>query len=161
VRTWAPRGQTPVLQYHFNWKVLSATAGITWWNFYFRLYPTSIRAPQVVNFLGHLPASSAGQAAGGVGRTAGASGALGQRLPPRTARSAHNRVVAGLRPGTQSGGVHLGLLETTPASQLLSSRFRSTQPPRPPRAAADASAPAAGEVILASSKTVTIKCRTQ
>jgi len=54
VRTWAPRGQTPVLQYHFNWKVLSASAGITWWNFYFRLYPTTIRAPLVVDFLGHL-----------------------------------------------------------------------------------------------------------
>jgi hypothetical protein len=26
-RTWAPRGQTPVLQYHFNWKTLSAMAG--------------------------------------------------------------------------------------------------------------------------------------
>src|SRR5947209_19484515 len=24
VRTWAPRGQTPVLQYSFNWKCLSA-----------------------------------------------------------------------------------------------------------------------------------------
>ena len=54
MRTWAPRGQTPVLQYHFNWKVLSAVAGITWWSFYFRLYPTTIRAPQVVDFLGHL-----------------------------------------------------------------------------------------------------------
>ena len=43
-----------MLQYHFNWKVLSASAGITWWNFYFRLYPTTIRAPQVVDFLGHL-----------------------------------------------------------------------------------------------------------
>jgi transposase len=43
-----------VLQYHFNWKVLSAAAGITWWSFYFRLYPTTIRAPQVVDFLGHL-----------------------------------------------------------------------------------------------------------
>jgi len=29
VRTWAPRGQTPVLQYSFNWKCLSAMAGIT------------------------------------------------------------------------------------------------------------------------------------
>ena|SRR5271157_5448888 len=29
-RTWAPRGQTPVLQYHFNWKSLSAIAGVTW-----------------------------------------------------------------------------------------------------------------------------------
>ena len=54
VRTWAPRGQTPVLQYHFNWKVLSAVAGITWWNFYFRLYRRTIRAPEVENFLGHL-----------------------------------------------------------------------------------------------------------
>jgi hypothetical protein len=25
--TWAPRRPTPVLQYHFNWKTLSATAG--------------------------------------------------------------------------------------------------------------------------------------
>jgi hypothetical protein len=43
-----------VLQYHFNWKVLSALAGITWWNFYFRLYEDTIRAPQVVDFLAHL-----------------------------------------------------------------------------------------------------------
>jgi transposase len=54
LRTWSPRGQTPVLQYHFNWKKLAAAAGITWWNFYFRLYPDAIRAPQVVDFLGHL-----------------------------------------------------------------------------------------------------------
>jgi hypothetical protein len=26
-RTWSPRGQTPVLQYHFRWKTLSAIAG--------------------------------------------------------------------------------------------------------------------------------------
>ncbi len=30
VRTWVPRGQTPVLQYQFNWKTLSAAAGISW-----------------------------------------------------------------------------------------------------------------------------------
>ena len=54
MRTWAPRGQTPVLQYDFNWKVLSAVAGFTWWNFYFRLYEDTIRAPQVVDFLAHL-----------------------------------------------------------------------------------------------------------
>lgn len=54
VRTWSPRGQTPVLQYTFNWKCLSAIAGITIWNFYFRLYPGSIKAPQVIEFLGHL-----------------------------------------------------------------------------------------------------------
>ena len=53
-RTWSPRGQTPVLQYHFNWKVLSAIAGVTWWSFYFRLYPSTIRSPQVVDFLRRL-----------------------------------------------------------------------------------------------------------
>jgi len=53
-RTWAPRGQTPVLQYHFNWKTLSAIAGVTWWNFYFRLFPGAIRSPQIIQFLAHL-----------------------------------------------------------------------------------------------------------
>ncbi|MFB3917396.1 MAG: hypothetical protein ACE14M_11745, partial [Terriglobales bacterium] len=53
-RTWAPKGRTPVLQYHFNWKTLSAMAGVTWWNFYFRLFPGAIRAPQIILFLAHL-----------------------------------------------------------------------------------------------------------
>ena len=43
-----------MLQYHFNWKMLSAMAGVTWWNFYFRLFPGTIRSPQVVDFLEHL-----------------------------------------------------------------------------------------------------------
>jgi transposase len=51
VRTWAPRGQTPVLQFHFNWKTLSVIAGITWWNFYFKLFPGAIKAPQIIEFL--------------------------------------------------------------------------------------------------------------
>ncbi len=43
-----------MLQYHFNWKLLSAMAGITWWRFYFRLFPGPIRGPQVIEFLTHL-----------------------------------------------------------------------------------------------------------
>jgi transposase len=43
-----------VLQYHFNWKTLSAIAGITWWNFYFRLFPGAIKGPQIIEFLEHL-----------------------------------------------------------------------------------------------------------
>lgn len=43
-----------MLQYSFNWKTLSAVAGVTWWKFYFRLYPGSIRSTQVVEFLSHL-----------------------------------------------------------------------------------------------------------
>ena len=43
-----------MLQYHFNWKTLSAIAGVTWWNFYFRLFPGAIRSPQIIQFLAHL-----------------------------------------------------------------------------------------------------------
>jgi transposase len=43
-----------VLQFHFNWKTISAIARITWWTFYFRLFPGTIRSPQVVEFLAHL-----------------------------------------------------------------------------------------------------------
>jgi transposase len=53
-RTWSPKGQTPVLQYHFNWKALSVAVGISWWSFYFRLFPGSIKAPQLIEFLTHL-----------------------------------------------------------------------------------------------------------
>ena len=43
-----------MLQYHFNWKTLSAIAGVTWWNFYFRFFPGAIRSPQIILFLSHL-----------------------------------------------------------------------------------------------------------
>jgi transposase len=59
VRTWAPRGETPVLQETFNWKKLSLIAGLTYWNFFFRLHDGAIRGPQAAAFLQalarHLP----------------------------------------------------------------------------------------------------------
>ncbi len=51
VKTWAPKGQTPVLQYSFNWKQLSVIAGISFWSFYFRFHAGAIRGPQFVEFL--------------------------------------------------------------------------------------------------------------
>lgn len=51
VRTWAPRGQTPILQYSFTWKQLSLIAGMSMWRFYFRLFPVTIRAAQCAEFL--------------------------------------------------------------------------------------------------------------
>ena len=51
VKTWAPKGQTPVLQYHFNWHQLSVIAGISSRRFYFRLFPGAIKGPQVIEFL--------------------------------------------------------------------------------------------------------------
>lgn len=54
VRTWAPRGETPVLQHHFSWKQLAAIGGVSWYNIYFKLYAGTIKQEQVVDFLRHL-----------------------------------------------------------------------------------------------------------
>lgn len=54
VRTWAPKGQTPQLTFSHTWGKLAVIAGITGWEFYFRLYRGSIKAAQAVAFLGHL-----------------------------------------------------------------------------------------------------------
>ena len=56
-RTWAPKGQTPVLQYSFSWKQLSVIAGLSYWRFYFRLFNGSIKSPQIVEFLKALQAT--------------------------------------------------------------------------------------------------------
>ena len=54
MRTWAPRGQTPLLQETFNWKSLSIIGGLALLRFYFQIHPGSIKGPQVVEFLRHL-----------------------------------------------------------------------------------------------------------
>lgn len=54
MRTWSPRGHTPVLRHPGGWKKRSAVAGVTRWGFYFRLYPGSIQARPLIHFLGQL-----------------------------------------------------------------------------------------------------------
>ena len=54
VRTWAPRGQTPLLQETFNWKSLSVIGGLVLWRFYFQIHAGSIKGLQVVEFLKRL-----------------------------------------------------------------------------------------------------------
>lgn len=56
VRTWAPKGHTPVVQFHFNWKHVSAIAGLTRLNFLFRLYDGAVKSAQIVEFLKALRA---------------------------------------------------------------------------------------------------------
>jgi transposase len=51
VRTWAPKGQTPVIQFHFNWKQLSLIAGLSLRQCLFRLHEGAIRSAQIVAFL--------------------------------------------------------------------------------------------------------------
>lgn len=52
--TWAPAGETPVLEFCFNWKKLSAIAGISFRQLCFQLHPGSIKAPEIIMFLNHL-----------------------------------------------------------------------------------------------------------
>lgn len=61
VRTWAPRGHTPVLQYSFTWNQLSAVAGVTFRNIYFKLIKGAVRAPECVAFLKSLVRHLAGR----------------------------------------------------------------------------------------------------
>ena len=56
-RTWAPRGQTPLLPFHFNWKTLSVIVGVTVWNFYFPIFEEVIKSEQIIECLKHLPAA--------------------------------------------------------------------------------------------------------
>lgn len=54
-RTWAPRGQTPVIEHNFNWERLSAIGGITLQGrLYFRVHEGSIRKEQVIEYLQQL-----------------------------------------------------------------------------------------------------------
>lgn len=56
VRTWAPKGQTPVIQFHFNGHHVSAIAGLTRSTCLFRLHEGSIKKEQIVAFLQALKA---------------------------------------------------------------------------------------------------------
>lgn len=54
MRTWALRGQTPVLQETFNWDKCSLIGGLTLWRFYFQIHEGAIRGAEVARFLKHL-----------------------------------------------------------------------------------------------------------
>jgi transposase len=51
VRTWAPKGQTPIIQFHFNWNHVSVIAGLTRTNCMFRLHEGSIKKEEIIQFL--------------------------------------------------------------------------------------------------------------
>lgn len=51
MRTWTPKGQTPVAPFHFNWQHVLVIAGLTRLNCLFRFQDGAIRTRQVVDFL--------------------------------------------------------------------------------------------------------------
>jgi transposase len=56
VRTWAPRGKTPIIRFHFGWTHVSAIAALSRGGCLFRLYKGSIKKEQHVEFLKALRA---------------------------------------------------------------------------------------------------------
>jgi transposase len=52
--TWAPEGQTPVLEFCFNWKKLSAIGGVSFRQIYFQLHDGSIKSAEIIGFLNPL-----------------------------------------------------------------------------------------------------------
>ena len=161
VRTWAPRGQTPVLQHHFNWKVLSAAAGITWWNFYFRLYPGAIHAAEVIDFLGHLLRHLPGKLlVVWDGLPQHRARLVAEFIRAQRGRLAIERLPAyapELNPVEYIWGYwkHHELPNFCPRDfgQLSYQARRALRP--------HASAPAPGALVLTASKSVTIICRSQ
>jgi len=51
VRTWAPKGCTPVVQFHFNWTHVSAIARLTRTKYRFRPYDGMIKSAQPMELL--------------------------------------------------------------------------------------------------------------
>ena len=56
VRIWAPKGKTPIIQFHFNWTHISVIAGLSRTQCMFRLHEGSIKKEQHVEFLKALRA---------------------------------------------------------------------------------------------------------
>lgn len=53
-RTWAPTGETPVIEMNFNWDKLSIIGGISLKSIYFQIHEESVKSAQVIAFLQHL-----------------------------------------------------------------------------------------------------------
>jgi len=107
-RTWAPRGQTPLLEFNFNWKRISAIAGVSFCELWFALHEGTIRAPQVIEFVKQLQARI-GQKLLLISRRA-----LGPRQPGGTqlsgepGRGGARGTLAQLCARVEPGGVPLG-----------------------------------------------------
>ena len=127
MRTWAPKGQTPIIQFHFNWKHVSVIAGLTRTNFLFRFHDGSIKSPQIVDFLKALRAHLKrkllivwdGLKAHGSRLVRSYLDSIGGGHP--------NSLPAAVCAGLQSGGVFVGMAQASCAGQLLPGHLARTQ----------------------------------
>ena len=153
-----------MLQFHFNWRMLSAMAGVTWWNFYFRLFPGAIRSPQIIVFLSHLLRHISGNLL-----------IVWDGLPGHRSRAVWEFIgqqrgriwvefLPAYAPELNPGGISVVVLETARAAQLLPGDLRPVEPSCSPGLAPDAPTSRPGVRLLGTGRTVpvvTILCETQ
>lgn len=153
-RTWAPRGETPVLQYRCSWKQLAVIAGISRWPFYFRLFPGTIKSPQIIELLKALRAT--------IGRKllivwdglqTDCSKLVREYVDSQGGAIALERLPA-YAPRAQPGRIHLGLSETSCHAELLWRRSRRCRRIRTAQTALDAAPTDPGARILATGRVV-------
>lgn len=100
-----------MLEFNFNWKLLSAIAGMTFWNFYFQLFPKTIRSAQVIEFLTHLKRHLPGKILMVWDRLPAHRSRAVAGLDRGSTRLGSRRVPAGVCAGAKPGGIPVGLLE--------------------------------------------------
>ena len=132
VRTWAPRGETPVLRAPLNYGNLSAISGITQaGKLYMRVFEQSISGEKVVGFLRHVLREISGkltivEADDRLGWTSGPPGTNGQGIFCRGGVPAPSTgATARLRPRFESGRGGLELAQERRDEEPLLSRSRS------------------------------------
>lgn len=87
-------GQTPVLRYHSNWKMLCGDGRNDAWNSYFRLFSGAVRSPQIILFPSRQTADRLGRLAPHYSRPGGSLSA--------TSKGDLAVVSSGLRPRISS-----------------------------------------------------------
>jgi hypothetical protein len=127
VRTWAPKGQTPIIQFHFNWTHISVIAGLSRTNCLFRLHHSSIKKEQHVEFLKALHAHVKQRLLIIWDGAQGTSQQTCPRVPGLHRRRCPDGILAAVLARPQSGGIPLGLAQAACACQLLPRQLGRTQ----------------------------------
>ena len=139
-------------------------AGVTWWNFYFRLFPGAIRSPQIIVFLSHLLRHISGNLL-----------IVWDGLPGHRSRAVWEFIgqqrgriwvefLPAYAPELNPGGISVVVLETARAAQLLPGDLRPVEPSCSPGLAPDAPTSRPGVRLLGTGRTVpvvTILCEPQ
>ena len=134
VRTWAPKGQTPIIQFHFNWNHVSVIAGLTRTNCLFRLHEGSIKKEEIVEFLKALKAHLKQPLLVIWDGLKAHRSRLVREYLDKPGWTHPDRVPAAVRAGHEPGRIPVGLAEAPRAGQLLPQRSRRTARERPQQA---------------------------